>query len=115
MQRLADQFCSQLPLQSSLSTTLQPVSDLFNGGYGLIIIGSYSRLLNDAKDSPITAIKGSAHQWFGAVGVGYVLIGLGLLGWRIPKANGINVTTPPDPPTIRLIPGEPDDRLRGRF
>jgi len=47
------------------------VPDFFNGGFGLIVIGNYSRLLNDAKDSPNTAIKGNANQWFSAIGGGH--------------------------------------------
>ena len=42
-----------------------------NGGFGIILLGGYSRLLGDAKRSPITSIRGSADQWFGAVGLGY--------------------------------------------
>ncbi|QJB70684.1 MipA/OmpV family protein [Parasphingorhabdus halotolerans] len=42
-----------------------------NGGFGIIVLGGYSRLLGDAKRSPITSIRGSADQWFGALGLGY--------------------------------------------
>ena len=42
-----------------------------NGGFSIIALGSYSRLLNDAKRSPVTSIRGDADQWFGALGVGY--------------------------------------------
>lgn len=45
--------------------------DVTNGGFGVIFIGSYSRLLEDAKRSPVTSIRGSADQFFGAVGIGY--------------------------------------------
>ncbi|AKH44042.1 outer membrane scaffolding protein for murein synthesis (MipA/OmpV family) [Altererythrobacter atlanticus] len=45
--------------------------DLQNGGFSLVGIGSYSRMLGDAKDSPITSIRGSADQWMGALGIGY--------------------------------------------
>ena len=45
--------------------------DVTNGGFGLIFLGSYSRLLGDPKRSPVTSIRGSASQWFGAIGVGY--------------------------------------------
>ncbi|MDZ7588465.1 MAG: MipA/OmpV family protein [Parasphingorhabdus sp.] len=59
----------------SASATLLSVYDLdgnvTNGGFSLFAIGNYSRLLGDAKRSPITSIRGSADQWFGAVGVGY--------------------------------------------
>ncbi|MEO0441145.1 MAG: MipA/OmpV family protein [Pseudomonadota bacterium] len=45
--------------------------DATNGGFGVIFIGSYSRLLEDARRSPVTSIRGSADQFFGAVGIGY--------------------------------------------
>jgi outer membrane scaffolding protein for murein synthesis (MipA/OmpV family) len=35
------------------------------------VLGSYARLLGDAKDSPITDDRGSANQYFGGVTVGY--------------------------------------------
>ncbi len=60
---------------NSVGTTLLTFFDLdgngMNGGFSIILLGSYSRLLNDAKRSPITSIRGDADQWFGAVGVGY--------------------------------------------
>jgi len=28
-------------------------------------------MLGDPKRSPVTSIRGSANQWFGAVGIGY--------------------------------------------
>lgn len=46
--------------------------DLTNGGFGLVVLGGYSRMLGDAKHSPIVADRGSANQWLGAVGIGYV-------------------------------------------
>ncbi|HEX7709656.1 MAG TPA: MipA/OmpV family protein [Sphingomonadaceae bacterium] len=45
--------------------------DLANGGFAIFAVGSYSRMLGDAADSPITSIRGSANQWLGAVGIGY--------------------------------------------
>ncbi len=45
--------------------------DLTNGGFGLIVVGSYSKMLGDAKRSPFTSIRGDADQWLGAVGIGY--------------------------------------------
>ncbi len=45
--------------------------NLLNGGFSLIALGSYNRMLEDAKDSPITSIRGDADQWLGAVGVAY--------------------------------------------
>lgn len=45
--------------------------ELANGGFGLVLLGAYSRMLGDAKDSPLTSVRGSADQWMGAVGIGY--------------------------------------------
>lgn len=45
--------------------------DATNGGLAIVGIGGYSRLLGDAKDTPITSIRGSADQFLAAVGVGY--------------------------------------------
>ncbi len=42
-----------------------------NGGFSVILIGSYSRLLGDPKRSPVTSIRGDADQFFGVVGIGY--------------------------------------------
>ena len=55
-------------------TTLTAVDldgDATNGGFSLIFLGSYSRMLGDPKRSPVTSIRGSANQLFGAIGVGY--------------------------------------------
>ncbi len=45
--------------------------DITNGGLGLFAIGSYSRLLGDAADTPFTSERGSRDQLFGGLGVGY--------------------------------------------
>lgn len=45
--------------------------ELANGGFGLVLLGAYSRMLGDAKDSPLTSVRGSADQWMGAAGIGY--------------------------------------------
>ncbi|WP_120717502.1 MipA/OmpV family protein [Tsuneonella amylolytica] len=45
--------------------------DLANGGLAAVVIGGYSRMLGDAKRTPYTSIRGSADQWFGALGIGY--------------------------------------------
>ena len=45
--------------------------NLADGGWGLIAIGGYSRVLGDAEDSPYTSVRGTADQFFGALGVGY--------------------------------------------
>lgn len=45
--------------------------NLENGGLALVVVGGYSRMLGDAKRSPVTSLRGSADQWLGAVGVGF--------------------------------------------
>jgi outer membrane scaffolding protein for murein synthesis (MipA/OmpV family) len=45
--------------------------NLENGGLALVVVGGYSRMLGDAKRSPVTSIRGSADQWLGAVGLGF--------------------------------------------
>ena len=45
--------------------------DLANGGLALFGVGGYSRMLGDAKRTPYTSIRGSADQFFAAIGVGY--------------------------------------------
>ncbi len=52
-------------------TAIDLDGDVTNGGFSLIFLGSYSRILGDAKRSPVTSIRGSANQFFGAIGVGY--------------------------------------------
>tara|TARA_R110000824_G_scaffold93264_3_gene225670 strand:- start:1125 stop:1943 length:819 start_codon:yes stop_codon:yes gene_type:complete len=56
---------------ATMLTAVDLDGDVTNGGFGLIFLGSYSRLLGDPKRSPVTSIRGSASQWFGAIGVGY--------------------------------------------
>lgn len=45
--------------------------DLTNGGFALIALGGYSKMLGDAKRSPFTGIRGDNDQWMLAAGVGY--------------------------------------------
>ena len=40
-------------------------------GLGLIVGGSYSRLMNDFKDSPIVRLRGDRNQYYGTVGLSY--------------------------------------------
>ncbi len=56
---------------ATLLTGIDFDGDLTNGGLAGVIIGGYSRMLGDARRSPFTSIRGSANQWFAAVGVGY--------------------------------------------
>jgi outer membrane scaffolding protein for murein synthesis (MipA/OmpV family) len=41
------------------------------GGLSLFVLGSYTRLQNDFKASPIVSEAGSPSQWFGAAGLAY--------------------------------------------
>ena len=45
--------------------------DITNGGLAGFAIGGYSRLVGDAADTPFTALRGSADQWFIGLGLGY--------------------------------------------
>lgn len=45
--------------------------DVTNGGFALVGIGGYSRMMGDAKRTPFTSIRGDADQWFLAGGIGY--------------------------------------------
>lgn len=45
--------------------------DVTNGGFGLIVMGGYSRLLGDAADTPFTTVRGSRDQFLGVVGLTY--------------------------------------------
>lgn len=45
--------------------------NLENGGLAIVVAGSYMRMLEDAKRSPFTSVRGSADQWTGALGIGY--------------------------------------------
>lgn len=60
---------------NSLGTNLLLAVDfdgnLQNGGFSAVVIGGYSRLIGDAKDTPYTSVRGSADQFLGALGIGY--------------------------------------------
>lgn len=45
--------------------------DLTDGGFALFAIANYSRMLNDGKDTPFTAIRGDADQWTLGAGIAY--------------------------------------------
>ena len=49
----------------------QSLSGDLRKGFSLFGLGSYKRLVGDFKDSPIVQDRGSATNWFGAVGLGY--------------------------------------------
>ncbi|MCJ1960791.1 MipA/OmpV family protein [Novosphingobium mangrovi (ex Hu et al. 2023)] len=45
--------------------------DLRDGGFSLIGVATYSRMLGDGKDTPYTSLRGSANQFMGGVGIAY--------------------------------------------
>ncbi len=45
--------------------------DALNGGFNVFGIFGYSRLMGDAADTPFTAIRGSADQFIGGLGIAY--------------------------------------------
>ena len=45
--------------------------DLLNGGFAIFALGSYSKMLNDGRDTPYTSIRGDADQWIGGLGLAY--------------------------------------------
>ena len=56
---------------ATIFTGIDLDGDITNGGFGLFLLGSYSKLLEDAKRSPVTSIRGDSDQFFGALGIGY--------------------------------------------
>jgi outer membrane protein len=42
-----------------------------DGGWGVFLLGSYSRMQGDAADSPVVRIRGDADQFFGGAGLTY--------------------------------------------
>jgi outer membrane scaffolding protein for murein synthesis (MipA/OmpV family) len=45
--------------------------NLLNGGFQLIGIAAYSKMLGDGEDTPFTSIRGDADQWIGGLGIAY--------------------------------------------
>lgn len=45
--------------------------DMRDGGFALFSLASYSRMLNDAADTPYTSARGDADQWLVGGGVAY--------------------------------------------
>ena len=56
---------------AGLLATIDLDGDLRNGGFALFAAGNYARMLEDAKRSPVTSIRGDADQWSGFLGIGY--------------------------------------------
>jgi len=45
--------------------------DITNGGPAIFLLGGYTRMLGDARRTPITSIRGSADQFLGVAGFAY--------------------------------------------
>jgi outer membrane scaffolding protein for murein synthesis (MipA/OmpV family) len=45
--------------------------DMRDGGFALFSLASYSRMLNDGKDTPYTSLRGDPDQWLIGAGVAY--------------------------------------------
>jgi outer membrane scaffolding protein for murein synthesis (MipA/OmpV family) len=45
--------------------------DITDGGPAVFLLGGYTRMLGDAKRTPLTSVRGSADQWLGAAGFAY--------------------------------------------
>lgn len=60
---------------NSLGATAFTAFDLdgnaLNGGFSIVSISGYSRLVGDSADTPYTALRGDPNQFFIAIGVGY--------------------------------------------
>lgn len=56
---------------ATLLTAFDLDGNLLDGGLSAVLVGGYSRMLGDARRTPYTSLRGSADQWFAAVGVGY--------------------------------------------
>ena len=45
--------------------------NLLNGGFSIVALGSYNRLMNDAKRTPYTSLRGDPNQWLIGGGLAY--------------------------------------------
>ncbi|MCJ2184145.1 MipA/OmpV family protein [Novosphingobium sp. 1949] len=45
--------------------------NLLDGGWSVLGLASYSRMLGDGQDTPYTALRGSKSQWMGGLGIAY--------------------------------------------
>lgn len=46
--------------------------DLRNGGWSVVTVSGYSRMLGDAAETPLTRLRGNPNQLVGALGIGYL-------------------------------------------
>jgi len=52
-------------------TALDLDGNALNGGFSIVSISGYSRLIGDSADTPYTSLRGDPNQFFVAFGVGY--------------------------------------------
>ena len=45
--------------------------NLLNGGFSIVVLAGYNRLINDAKRTPFTSLRGDADQWLIGGGLAY--------------------------------------------
>lgn len=57
---------------TSLAVGFDLDGDIENGGFIVGALVGYSRMLDDAKRTPYTSIRGSADQFYAATGIGYI-------------------------------------------
>lgn len=50
---------------------VQSLTGDLRGGLAVALLGSYTRLRNDFRRSPITSLRGSPNQWLAAIGLAY--------------------------------------------
>ncbi|WP_159983354.1 MULTISPECIES: MipA/OmpV family protein [unclassified Novosphingobium] len=58
-------------VNTSLLLAYDLSGDVRDGGLSLFGVANYSRMLNDAKDTPFTSIRGDANQWIIGAGAAY--------------------------------------------
>ncbi|WP_404482350.1 MipA/OmpV family protein [Novosphingobium sp. BL-52-GroH] len=58
-------------VNTSLLLAYDLSGDVRDGGFSLFGAANYSRMLNDAKDTPYTSLRGDANQWVIGGGVAY--------------------------------------------
>jgi outer membrane scaffolding protein for murein synthesis (MipA/OmpV family) len=58
-------------VNTSLLLSYDLSGDLRDGGLSVFGVANYSKMLNDAGDTPFTSLRGDADQWVGGVGVAY--------------------------------------------
>ncbi|KQM21341.1 MipA/OmpV family protein [Novosphingobium sp. Leaf2] len=58
-------------VNTSLLMSYDLSGDVRDGGMSVFGVANYSRMLNSAKDTPFTSIRGDANQWIFGAGIAY--------------------------------------------